>query len=144
MPNSYTCNRLHCVFATKNRALTFDSQLQPRLWSYIAGIARNLGMEVISVGGHADHVHMFIGLPAKLTLAEAMQKVKANSSRWLNHEIKLKDFSWQEGYGAFSVSLSRTAATFRYIAAQTDHHRTRDFNTEFRKMLAMHGITLSS
>lgn len=73
-----------------------------------------------------------------------MQKVKANSSRWLNRDAGLKNFSWQEGYGAFSIGLSQTTATVKYILAQAEHHKARDFAAEFKKMLAMHGISLPS
>jgi putative transposase len=75
----------------------FDEQLQPRLWSYIAGIARNLGIEVLAIGGSIDHVHLLIALPARIALAQAMQKIKANSSRWLTHVAGVSGFAWQDG-----------------------------------------------
>jgi hypothetical protein len=46
--------------------------------------------------------------PARHAGAKAVQVLKANSSRWLReHEV---DFSWQEGYDAFSVSSSNKHA----------------------------------
>jgi putative transposase len=144
MSHTHVSNRLHCVFSTKDRKPFFDEELQPRLWSYVGGIAHNLDIEIIAIGGSCDHMHMLIALPAKFALAEAMQKIKANSSRWLTQVIGTRGFAWQEGYGAFSVSISQTDATVTYIHAQPEHHRKRDYAEEFRKMLAMHGISLPS
>jgi putative transposase len=57
--------------------------MQETLWAYLRGIATNLGIELLAAGGTANHVHLLIGLPPKLALAEVVQKLKANSSRWL-------------------------------------------------------------
>lgn len=144
MSHTHVSNRLHCVFSTKDRKSFFNERLQPRLWSYIAGIARNLGVEVMAIGGSSEHVHMLIALPAKLALAEVMQKVKANSSRWLTRVAGVSGFAWQDGYAAFSVSISQAAATSTYIQNQPAHHRKRDYAEEFRRMLQLHGISLPS
>jgi hypothetical protein len=89
-----------------------------------------------------DHVHVFIGLPGTIGLSEAVQKIKANSSRFL-HEKDVKGFAWQEGYGAFSVGVSQSDATIRYIRTQAQHHAKRDFRAEFAAMLAAHGLQLN-
>jgi len=81
-----------------------------------------------------DHVHLLIALPAKLSLTEAMQKLKANSSRWLREQTGVP-FAWQKGYGAFSVSITATSAVVDYIRTQEEHHRKRDFQAEFSAML---------
>jgi putative transposase len=61
--------------------------------------------------------------------------LKANSSKWLGH-----GFSWQEGYGAFSVSSSNLDPVIRYIRNQEKHHRKFSFDQEFRAILRRHGI----
>jgi hypothetical protein len=66
-------------------------------------------------------------------VAEAVQKLKANSSRWIGeHGIS---FRWQDGYGAFSVSPSLLSTVQAYIRDQGEHHRERKFEAEFRAML---------
>src|SRR5574340_773604 len=103
--HTFISNRLHCVFSTKDRRPLIAGDIQPQLWSYLGGIARNLQMKTYAIGGTEDHVHLFLGLPATITIAKAIQTLKANSSRWLRDELALKSFAWQEGYGAFSVSI---------------------------------------
>lgn len=81
MDHSRVSLRLHCVFSTKDRRPTIPAEFQQRLWEYIGGIARNLGMKAIAVGGTDDHVHVLLLLSPTVPLATAVQKIKANSSR---------------------------------------------------------------
>lgn len=131
--------RIHCVFGTKERCPTIPERLQARLWAFIGGIARRLGMTAIEVGGYRDHVHVLLLLPPTFALATAIQKIKANSSRWL-HEQTGVSFQWQEGYGAFSIGISQTDRTIDYIRRQAEHHRRRGFADEMAAMLRKHGM----
>src|SRR5438874_4725413 len=105
MSHSYSSNRVHVIFSTKGRYKNISDELQPKLWAYIAGIARNQGFEAMIIGGVKDHVHALLLLPPTLPLAKALQFLKGSSSKWLNETTGNK-FSWQKGYGAFSVSAS--------------------------------------
>jgi hypothetical protein len=40
-------------------------------------------------------------------------------------------FGWQQGYGAFAVSLSQVDTVERYIRNQAEHHKKRSFEEEF-------------
>jgi putative transposase len=93
MSHSYTSNRIHVIFSTKERAKRISEALQPKLWAYMAGIARNHGFEVIKVGGVEDHVHALLLLPATIPLAKAVQIIKAYSSKWINDTSVSKDFA---------------------------------------------------
>jgi len=139
MRHTHVSLRVHCVFSTKGRAPSIPDELQPRLWAFIGGIARRLGTKAIAVGGIQDHVHVLLLLPATMALAKAVQTLKANSSRWL-HEVTGRRFEWQEGYAAFSVSISQTNATVAYIRNQREHHAKRGFDEELVRMLEKHGL----
>ena len=118
MPQTYAANFVHCVFSTKDRRDLIPETLQEKLRAYLLGIANNLGITLIAAGGMANHVHLLIGLPPTLPLAEAVQKPKANSSRWFGeHGIA---FEWQKGYGAFSVSPSLLSTVQTYIRNQSN------------------------
>ena len=131
--------RVHCIFSTKDRRPAIPVALQPRAWAFVGGIARNLGIKAIAVGGIADHVHLLLLLSPTVTLAETVQKIKANSSRWLREQTG-RPFQWQEGYAAFSVSISHTDATVAYILNQVEHHRKRTFDAEFAAILRKHRV----
>ena len=79
-----------------------------------------------------------------MTIAESVQKIKANSSRWMHSEILKKKFEWQEGYSAFSVSASHIDRTIEYIRNQRKHHEKRSFDQELVAMLRKHGIEMAS
>ena len=118
--HNYNANFVHFVFSTKGRLHSIPRELQDHLWAYLHGIANNLKIKTLAVGGTTNHVHMLLKLPATMTVAEAIQKLKANSSRWLG-EQRVK-FPWQDGYGAFSVSPSMVETVQAYIRNQEQHH----------------------
>jgi REP element-mobilizing transposase RayT len=95
-------------------------------------------MIALAVGGTQDHVHLLFHLPPSLALAKAVLLLKSNSSKWMG-ELG-REFSWQEGYGAFSVSSSNLNAVMRYIQNQEAHHRKISFEEEFRAILKRHGV----
>jgi REP-associated tyrosine transposase len=131
----------HCVFATRNREPVLTSAVRERLWPYLGGIARENGMKALAVGGVADHVHILISLPATIALAKAMQLLKGNSSKWIHETFPpLRDFAWQEGYGAFSIGVSGIKETRAYIRDQEEHHQTRTFSEEIIAFLQRHGL----
>jgi putative transposase len=106
--------------------------------SYMAGICKNKEMPAIAIGGMNDHAHILFHLPPTLTLSKAVQLLKANSSKWMNeHGMK---FAWQEGYAAFSVSVSNTPVVAEYIRNQEKHHRKITFQDEYLALLKKHGI----
>jgi putative transposase len=137
---SHTCNAnfVHYIFSTKERKNIIPRELQEKLWAYLVGIGNNLHIKVLAVGGTSNHVHLLLGLPTTMTVAGAVQKLKANSSRWLGeHGIS---FQWQDGYGAFSVSPSLLGTVQKYIRNQEEHHRKRSFEEEFRALLEKSGV----
>lgn len=138
MPHSYCCNWQHIVFSTKERAKLIRPEIQVELWPYVAGIAKNHGMEPFAVGGIEDHIHVLVAIPATKDIAKAVREIKANSSRWLHERVRT--FQWQEGYGAFSVSRSNLSAVAKYVGSQKEHHRRTNFEKEFIALLEKHGI----
>jgi putative transposase len=141
MSHTYSSNRVHVIFSTKERRKCLSDAFQPKLWAYMAGIAHNQGLEVMIIGGVSDHAHALLALPPSLPLAKAVQFLKGSSSHWIN-ESRACDgrFAWQEGYGAFSVSASHTEDVVRYIRNQRQQHERKSFEDEFLDFLKKHGI----
>lgn len=138
MSHAFVKNHLHLVFSTKDRQPSISKAAQPELWSYLAGICRNQKMAPIAIHGMSDHAHLLFHLPPTIALAKAVQLLKTNSSKWMNENGRR--FAWQEGYGAFSVSVSNTATVASYIRNQEQHHRKMTFEEEYRALLKKHGI----
>lgn len=139
----YVSSHFHIVYSTKGREPSIPEKIQPKLWAYMAGIAANHGMRALAIGGIENHVHALISLPATMSLAKAVQVLKANSSRWIN-EARRPRFEWQEGYFACSVSRSQLPRVSKYIASQHEHHKKRDFAAEIALLLKKHGFEKES
>jgi REP element-mobilizing transposase RayT len=141
MPQSLSKVILHIVFTTKNREPWLDLDVRPRMYAYLATICRDLGAELLRVGGVADHVHIVTTLPRTVSQAQMIERIKKTSSKWIKaHDPRYRGFFWQRGYGAFSVSSSQLAAVLKYVDAQKQHHRTRTFQEEYRDLLRRHGV----
>jgi putative transposase len=140
MPHTYCSALFHCVFSTKDRRKLIAPELQTPLWAYMGGIARAHKMKALTIGGTEDHVHLLLSLPSSKAIAKAMNEIKSGSSKWIHESHQLPKFAWQEGYGAFSIGMTQVETTCRYISRQAEHHRKRDFQTEFLAFLKKHRI----
>lgn len=88
-----------------------------------------------------DHVHLLISLGRETSISELVRELKSNSSRWIHETFpNQRNFAWQSGYAAFSVSPSRLEEVRKYIENQAEHHRTRTFQEEFRELLKRHNL----
>jgi putative transposase len=128
---SFTNHNYHIVYSTKGRANLLGADLMPRLVEYTGGILRELGGQLRSANGPADHIHLLIALPPTISIADAVRFIKSNSSRWVHDTFPaLRDFRWQDGYASFTVSHSVVPKVMEYIAAQTAHHAKLTFRDE--------------
>jgi REP element-mobilizing transposase RayT len=140
MSSTHLSLHYHVVFSTKERLPLIDQEWRERLHAYIGGIVRDLGGVPECVGGTADHVHLLIGLKATHRLCDVLRDIKVSSSKWIHETQMLPIFSWQDGYGAFTVSDGRREAVKRYIRNQEAHHQTRAFEEEYLTFLRQAGV----
>jgi REP element-mobilizing transposase RayT len=132
---------LHVVFSTKGRAPYLnDKALQKKVHGYLAGACHNLECPSIFVGGVEDHVHILCRLSKTQSPAVLVRELKRESSRWIKAELGIRPFSWQAGYGAFSISPGHVEALKKYIVNQESHHRRESFQDEFRRLLRKYGL----
>ena len=127
---TYLSLHYHVVFATKNHVPCLDAKWRGRLFEYLGGTVRGLGAFPQGVGGWNDHVHLLFGMRADKPLADVVREVKKASSVWIRDEIRVAQFSWQEGYGAFTVGYRERDKVKAYIADQEEHHRKRTYIEE--------------
>ncbi|MBC7854924.1 MAG: IS200/IS605 family transposase [Pirellulaceae bacterium] len=141
MPQSLSYVLLHVIFSTKDRKSFFKPEIRPHVHAYLATVARNLGCEAYRVGGVSDHVHLAIRLSRTVTIADLVKELKTSSSQSIKEQWpNLSQFSWQRGYGVFSVGPKDKNALCSYIDDQEAHHQTISFEDEFRKFLNKYGV----
>lgn len=107
----------------------------------MGGIARKHGMTALQIGGMSDHAHSLIGAPPRVSPSTIAQRIKGDSSYWMRREFpKLAKFSWQDGYGVFTVSKSSIPTLVEYIRNQKSHHQNRSFEDEYVELLRLHEV----
>lgn len=136
MPRSFTKLYIHAIWAVKNRESLLLKPIQKQLFSHIFCRFKKKSICIIRVNGTEDHVYCLFRIPATITIAEAVKAIKGESSRWINQTcFNEGEFSWQEGYAAFSVDASSIDRIIRYIDNQELHHRKFSFTDELNLLL---------
>ena len=142
MPQSLAQIYVHLVFSTKNRwPWLEEDDLRRQAHAKISGCCRTLGSSSIQVGGVEDHVHILCTLGRTISVSKMDKEIKRVSSLWIKEQSPdLRNFYWQSGYGAFSISPSHVPAVDSYIRRQVEHHQKEGFMDEYRRLLAKYGV----
>jgi REP element-mobilizing transposase RayT len=136
MPQSIFKMFAHIIFSTKNRADLIHPEIEDELFGYIHEIVENNKAKLIIANGTTNHIHLLVSLPKKIDIPELIGDVKRDSSSWVKkHDSQFSNFYWQRGYGAFSVGQLEIDVVKNYIANQKEHHKDKDFKTEYRGFL---------
>ena len=110
---------VHVVFSTKNRVEIIRPETEEELYPYMSGILRNNGSPCLAINGTANHVHMLVSLSKTIALADLMEDLKKDSSKWIKTQgARYRNFHWQDGYAGFSIGRSGVAQVKKYIAGQ--------------------------
>ena len=116
-------------------------EIEDGLFGYIHGIVENNNSKLIIVNGTSNHVHLLISIGKVMSLSELIGDIKRDSSVWIKKQnVNFNNFYWQEGYGAFSVGQTEDEVVIKYIPNQKEHHKTKDYKTEFRGFLKKYKI----
>jgi REP element-mobilizing transposase RayT len=100
---------------------------------------------VKSINGTSNHVHILLLLNPLYSISDIIKNIKGESSHWVNQNnfLNLK-FSWQIGYGAFSVSESDIDKVSKYIENQHKHHKKMTFMEEYELFMKKYGIKFAN
>ena len=139
MPQSYGHAYIHIVFSTKRREPILTPQLHTEFARYITPILKDCKVQLIAEGGMPDHVHLLIDLGRESSVSTVLREIKAKASSWLRKKIE-NEFSWQHGYGYFSVSPGHLTNVVNYIRNQEEHHHKKSFQEEFEDILKGAGV----
>lgn len=134
---------LHIVFSTKHRRPWIAADMETELFAYLATACRTLDCPTHAIGGADDHLHIACSLAHTIPVSKLIQEIKQDSSRWLKSKgTRFADFSWQNGYGAFSIGQSQLDDLRAYITNQREHHRQLTFQDEFRQICQRYNVEL--
>ena len=141
MANTYTQIYRHIVFAISGPACVVASSRREELQKYINRIVTRKGQKLIAIYCMPDHTHVLLGLKPNIAPSDLIGYVKTGSTNHINEQRWIGcRFSWQEGYGAFSVSRSHLDRVANYIRNQERHHRRKSFQQEYIEFLGRHHV----
>ena len=141
MAQSLTKMLVHAIFGTKKRNSWLDDKISSELYPYISKVLKNHNCSALQIGGTENHIHILFEMAKTLSIGKIVEEIKTSSSKWIKtKDPKYKDFYWQCGYAAFSVSLSNKEIVCNYIANQKQHHKTWSFDEELHSLLQKYDL----
>jgi len=144
-PNTFTKLYVHCIFTPKGRNSLLNDSIRIKVHKYIYGIIQEKKCFPVAINGTKDHIHLRIGFPPTITIADLMRDIKRSSAMFINSQINsyLK-FNWQEGFGGFTVGYRELDVLYKYILNQEEHHKARSFRDEYLETLKDQDIKFDS
>ncbi|GAA5507955.1 IS200/IS605 family transposase [Novipirellula caenicola] len=144
MPQSLSQVWIRLVFSTKERRpFLKDEPFREEMFRMLSHHVKESKCVNACVGGHIDHVHLLIGLSRTISIAKLVENIKTETSKWAKTAVGgTSRFSWQSGYGVFSVSHSERGEVDEYIRNQNKHHDQLSFHDEFRAICKRHDIEI--
>jgi len=141
MPQSLSSILVHLIFSTKDREPFITPAIEIELHPYMAQIFRTMKSPTLAINSVPDHVHVLFVLSRVITVADLLEEVKTETSKWIKTKgSAFRNFHWQRGYGAFSIGESQVEDVKRYINRQKEHHRQVTFQEEYREFLRVYGV----
>jgi len=141
VPQSLAQVLVHLIFSTKRREPFLSDDIRPELHPYMATILKRMDSSAILINSVADHAHVLFRLSKNHALCDVIETLKKDSSKWMKTKGRAyRNFHWQSGYGAFSVSQSNVAKVVKYIETQNEHHHRHTFQEEFRAFLKRYQV----
>ena len=141
MPQSLAQILLHIIFSTKNREPLIHLEIEKELYAYMASICNDNGCYAHRIGGTQDHIHITCNLSRTITVSKLLEEVKKSSSKWIKTKGDLyKNFTWQKGYGAFSLGMSQLTSVKKYVEQQKEHHKHKTFKEEYLEFLEKYQV----
>ena len=131
----------HIVFCTKRREKTIPMEFRDDLYRFIWKEITSLNCKLLRIGGVTNHIHLLVSLHPSVALSSLVQKIKGNSSGWMQQDDRFKNFrGWAREYFASTISENDKRAVIDYIKNQEAHHSTIDLDLEFRRLYHWAGL----
>lgn len=124
LSTSYSKIYVHAIWSTNNRTPCLDKSIRHGLYNRISDVVTNCKGKVHEIGGIEDHVHILMETPKGSSLSDLIREMKTASTHWLKSVSReYRQFEWQTGYGAFTISYSNLDVVRKYIQNQEEHHQ---------------------
>ena len=123
--------KYHIVFAPKYRRQVIYGQLRKDIGKILRELCKRKDVEILEANACADHVHMLVSIPPKLSVSSFMGYLKGKSTlaiferhAQLKYRYGNRKF-WCKGYYVDTVGKNTTAIK-EYIANQLERDKEMD------------------
>jgi putative transposase len=131
MAQSYLAIWYHLVWSTKHREPFIDKKWKWQLYDHIREYCKTKGYHLDFINGTEDHVHLLVSPKPVFAISDVVRDIKRDSYYWIKEQKLCQNhFSWQDSYGAFTVSNSMVGQVRNYIRNQEEHHQKQTFEQE--------------
>jgi len=132
---------IHAIFHVKNNECLIQPEDEKELYAYMGGTIKISKSIPIVINGTENHIHILCIMSKNISLADLLEDIKGNSSRWIKTMgPHYREFAWQGGYAGYSVSQSKVDVVKKYIENQKEHHRKQSFEEEYIQFLKGNGV----
>ena len=132
MAQNYLALWYHLIWTTKNREPLILSEWKWDLYKHIKTYCYEKEYHLDFVNGVEDHVHLLISPKPIFALSDIVRDIKRDSYYWVKEQGLCDNFTWQDGYGALTVSPSHVNLIRNYIKKQEKHHKERTYEEELK------------
>lgn len=116
----------HLVCVTKYRRKVFDADALKWLDGHCRKVCATMGAELLACDGEADHLHLLVEYPPKISVSALVNALKGTSSRLLRKErpdIARRFWDgvlWSPSYFAASTGGATLETVRRYVEQQRE------------------------
>lgn len=132
---------VHLTFSTKDRRPDIKEIWELKLHACFSNIFKKYDCPILTINSVPDHVHILFCLSQNHALNTLVDELKKESVKWIRSMGEInKDFDWQDGYGAFSVSHFQVDVVTRFIQNQKKHHDKKTYKEEVDEIMEQFGV----
>jgi len=139
--STYTQILYQIVFGTKRHESTLVKRDRDKLFKYIIGILKNKKCHPYIINGIENHIHIVTHLHPSVALASLVKDTKLASLEFIKENSLFPQFDgWQNGYSAFTYTISEKERLIQYVKNQEEHHKKVSWKEELVALLKEHKI----
>ncbi len=123
--HSVTKLQVHLIFTTKYRRRVMTPEVLQSVLATLGIAASDLGCTLLEADGEADHVHLLVSYPPKVSISEMVNRFKTRSSRKIREEYPgileggRTGLFWARSYFACTVGSADREVFEKYMEKQT-------------------------
>jgi len=128
---AYTYIYFHIIISPHLCCPLHDEHARMDMNRFISEILRKTGNKPIAINGTFDHTHILYSPSLRMSIETMIEKVKLETTQFLDNTGLIKKFGWQEGYLAVTIGKSDVKNMIHHIKLQNEYHQTISFKKEY-------------